>query len=398
MLPAIPAESAREPLLHKAALLIRESLALQGGHVLPEALAESLRAMNSYYTNKIEGQHTLPLDIQRALHHQFAPDEKEARRQRIALVHMAAEQALESGEPLQSTGLPYAPADVQAIHAALYSRLPETERLTDEGERIVPGEWRNKDVAVGRHVPPPHADVPDLLQHWGGHYQRLAGTELQVIGAICAHHRLAWIHPFIDGNGRTARLHTHLVLHRLGLTQGLWSPMRGLARQQDEYYARLNNADLPRRNDLDGRGQLSQEELVKFADFFLDVCLDQVRYMREMTDMQRFGERLKELVLVLGARRWQVGSESSIMPPEVFEPLHYTALTGAIPRATFVQMTGLPERTARRALASLLKWGLLTSSSHRADVAFHVPMHALNNLFPRLWPEAADVQAPVTPP
>lgn len=67
---------------------------------------------------------------------------------------------------------------------------------------------------------------------------------------------------------RIEGLHTHLVFHRLGLTQGLWSPMRGLARQQDEYYARLNNADLPRRNDLDGRGQLSQEELVKFADFF----------------------------------------------------------------------------------------------------------------------------------
>lgn len=113
--------------------------------------------------------------------------------------------------------------------------------------------------------------------------------------------------------------------------------------------------------------------------------------------MQRFGKRLKELVMVLGARRWQVGSETSIMPPEVFEPLHYAALTGAIPRATFMQMTGLSERTARRALASLLKWGLLTSRSHRADVVFHVPMHALNNLFPRLWPEAADVQAPVTP-
>ncbi|MGQ0697999.1 MAG: Fic family protein [Panacagrimonas sp.] len=72
-------------------------------------------------------------------------------------------------------------------------------------------------------------------------------------------HRLNWIHPFIDGNGRSARLHSHLALHRLGITQGLWSVMRGMAREQERYYALLNNADLPRRNDLDGRGPLSQE-------------------------------------------------------------------------------------------------------------------------------------------
>ena len=43
------------------------------------------------------------------------------------------------------------------------------------------------------------------------------------------------------------------------LTSGLWSPMRGLARNRDQYYALLHNADLPRRNDLDGRGRLSQD-------------------------------------------------------------------------------------------------------------------------------------------
>src|SRR6266498_3826741 len=102
-----------------------------------------------------------------------------------------------------------------------------------------------------------------------------------VVGVACSHQRLAWIHPFIDGNGRVARLHSHLVFHSMGLSKGLWSPMRGLARTQEQYYARLNNADLPRRNDLDGRGLLSQEELVAFARYFLDICLDQVRFMCE---------------------------------------------------------------------------------------------------------------------
>jgi Fic family protein len=79
------------------------------------------------------------------------------------------------------------------------------------------------------------------------------------VGAVCSHHRLLWVHPFLDGNGRTARLHTHLVLTALGVTRGVWSPLPGMARDQEGYYARLNNADLPRRNDLDGRGPLSRE-------------------------------------------------------------------------------------------------------------------------------------------
>ena len=61
--------------------------------------------------------------------------------------------------------------------------------------------------------------------------------------------------------------------------------MRGLARAPEQYYARLNNADLPRRNDYDGRGPLSQEELVAFARYLLEVCLDQVRFMSSMLEL-----------------------------------------------------------------------------------------------------------------
>ena len=52
-------------------------------------------------------------------------------------------------------------------------------------------------------------------------------TRRRIEEALAAHQRLAWIHPFRDGNGRVARLHTHLVLGKLGLTNGLWSPLRG---------------------------------------------------------------------------------------------------------------------------------------------------------------------------
>jgi Fic family protein len=84
-------------------------------------------------------------------------------------------------------------------------------------------------------------------------YRFARAGETAVIALAAAHHRLAWIHPFLDGNGRSARLHTHIGLGALGLTHGLWSPMRGLARSQSQYYERLIAADQPRQGDIDGR-------------------------------------------------------------------------------------------------------------------------------------------------
>jgi len=270
----------------------------------------------------------------------------------------------------------------------LYSKLPETDRVTDEREPIVPGEYRKKNVKAGLHVAPPPDDIDGLMEAWAERYRKLRGTEALLIGAACSHHRLAWIHPFMDGNGRAARLHTHLVLHAMGLTLGLWSPMRGLARTQEQYYARLNNADLPRRNDVDGRGPLSQEELVAFAGYLLGVCLDQVGFMRERLDLASLRARIKSLLLHLQEQPWKIGSEKSVVKIDALEALHYVAVAGPVERSRFVAMTGLGDRTGRRVLASLLDFGVLTQASSRSPVAFGVPLGSLRFLFPNLWAEA----------
>jgi len=344
--------------------------------------------MNSYYTNKIEGQHTKPAAIERALRKQFDADATLARKQRLAIAHMEVEEQLEQSLEGRSARDLFNPAPVREIHGLLYGKLPETDRVTDEGKQIVPGEYRADDVQAGRHVAPPWKDVEGLMAGWAERYRTLAGTEALLIGAACSHHRLAWIHPFIDGNGRAARLHTHLVLDAMGLTHGLWSPMRGLARTQDRYIARLNNADLPRRNDLDGRGSLSQEELVEFARYFLEICLDQVRFMSERLDLASLKDRLKAFLVDLEGKPWQIGSERSLVKLDALEALHYVAMAGPIERSRFVAMTGLGERTGRRVMASLLDFGVVTADSSRAPLTFAVPLRSLRFLFPNLWPEA----------
>jgi Fic family protein len=388
--PLFPEERALGDLLDRASHLVASGLRLggQASAAMPASLTTPLRAMNSYYTNKIEGQHTLPADIERAIHRDFDADRELQRKQRLALAHMDAEAALERAIANRDPRALFDAGQVQAIHFDLYHRLPEADRLTDDGEPIVPGAWRTKRVTAGRHLAPPAEDVPGLMTAWARRYRELRGNEQLVIGMACAHHRLTWVHPFIDGNGRAARLHSHLLVHALGLSAGSWSPMRGLARTHETYYARLNNADLPRRNDLDGRGPLSQEELVAFARYFLDECLDQIAFMDDMLALDRFRDRLADLLRHLAAKPWPIGSERSVIKPEVLPALHYVAITGAMERSRFLATTGLPTRTARRVLASLLDYGLLESESRLGPVSFGIPFKSLRWLFPRLWPEA----------
>jgi Fic family protein len=344
--------------------------------------------MNSYYTNKIEGQQTRPADIERALRRDFDADAALAKKQRLAIAHMEVEEQLEQAVSTLPARDLFTPKLVCEIHDLLYGKLPKGDRITEDGKPIVPGRYRRDDVTVGQHLAPSWKDIDSLVEGWAARYRALAGTEAFVVGTACSHQRLAWIHPFIDGNGRVARLHSHLVFHSMGLSKGLWSPMRGLARTQEQYYARLNNADLPRRNDLDGRGPLSQEELVIFARYFLDICLDQVRFMRERLSFETLKERLRVLLQHLQQAPWQIGSEKSVVKIEALEALHYVAMAGPIERSRFVAMTGLGERTGRRVLTSLLDYGVLSAESPRGPIAFALPLASLGYLFPNLWPEA----------
>ena len=365
-------------------------LAGQAGKPILLSLGPKLRAMNSYYTNRIEGQHTRPADIERALRKEFDADVALAKKQRLALAHIQVEEGYEKELTGTAADL-FAPDFVREIHQRLYDKLPKDDRVMGKGVPVIPGEYRNQDVTAGRHVAPARRDIADFMRGWGVRYGQLRGMEALTIGTACAHHRLTWIHPFIDGNGRVARLHSHLVLHAMGLTNGIWSPMRGLARTQETYYARLSDADLSRRNDLDGRGVLSQEELLAFATYFLETCLDQVAFMRGQIDLESLRHRIKDLLLSLQESPWQIGSEKSVVKIEALEPLHYVAISGPMERSRFVSMIGLGERTGRRVLASLLDYGVLYAATPRSAITFSVPLKSLRFLFPRLWPEAENI-------
>lgn len=93
-------------------------------------------------------------------------------------------------------------------------------------EEVVPGEWRTHSVGVGNvYRGAPAEDVPFLMDEF---CKWLTGPDFEppedelrvpfaVIKAVVAHIYLAWIHPFGDGNGRTARLVEFHILFSSGL-------------------------------------------------------------------------------------------------------------------------------------------------------------------------------------
>lgn len=384
--PLLPGELGLQPLLEKAHTLLGLAHASTGraDASVMQALAPFLRGMNSYYTNKIEGQHTLPSQLSSALRQEFSGDAQVARKQRVALAHIDAELWAERHWADTSWRDLFEPQVLLDLHSQLFAPLGSADRMLIDNSVMQPGQWRSakQQVKVGQHEAPDAASLAAFLRRFADFYACTRSGELAVVALAAAHHRLAWMHPFPDGNGRVARLHSHILLQRMGLTNGIWSPLRGLARTQEQYYEHLAGADQSRHGDLDGRGNLSEKKLIAFIDYFLDVCIDQARFMTTMLNMHTMRERIRACLA------FESSVQASAIRMDAELPLYTLFIHGAMDRGEFKQTTGLAMRSAERLLSALLVRGLVRSDTPKGKLIFGVPHHALRFYFPSLWPEA----------
>jgi Fic family protein len=203
--------------------------------------------------------------------------------------------------------------------------------------------------------------------------------QVQAVGA--AHYRFLWIHPFLDGNGRVARLMSHALLKRLGIGTSLWSVARGLAREKRQYKNLLIQADGPREEDRDGRGNLTQRGLIEFSRFFLERAIDQVRFMAGLLEPDMLLTRIE--IHVEGEIRTKRLQRSS------FAVLREAVLSGEVERAKIPSLTGYEERAARLVTAALVERGMLTATSHRAPLRLAFPADVAEHWFPNLYPANA---------
>jgi Fic family protein len=203
MEPMLPEES--KGLENLATDLVAKASTLAGrvNPVLAASIGDLVRSMNCYYSNLIEGHHTLPVDIDRALRDDYAAEPERRNLQKEARAHIEVQRLIDRGE---------APAPVVSMEFILWVHREFCERLPDDllwvvnpdtGERIrvVPGELRQRHVKVGRHVPIDPKDIPAFLKRFAEAYNSPMLSKLRkVIGVAASHHRLLWIHPFLDGN------------------------------------------------------------------------------------------------------------------------------------------------------------------------------------------------------
>ena len=347
---------------------------------LVSSLADLVRSMNCYYSNLIEGHDTHPIDIERALRDDYSTDIRKRDLQLEARAHITVQQWIDSGG---LTDRSLTAKAIREIHQRFCKLLPKDllwveDPATGEKIEVVPGEFRDRDVIVGRHVPVSSPAVPRFLRRFEEVYSKLGKAET-IIAAAAAHHRLAWIHPFLDGNGRVARLMSHATLLQALDTGAVWSIARGLARNVDAYKGHLANCDLQRRNDLDGRGNLSEESLVAFTRFFLATCIDQVTFMENL--MQP--DQLRTRILLWAEEEIRMGKLSSKCRV-LLEAILYR---GEIPRSETPAIFQASDRSSSRFVSALIDRGALRSESTRAPLRLAFPAALASRWMPGLFPE-----------
>ncbi len=350
-------------------------------------LADLVRIMNTYYSNLIEGHNTRPRDIERALAGELEHDEERRNLQLEAAAHVRVQAEVDRMAAEGRLPEPASCEFIRWLHREFYREAPEAMlRVSGAGRDFLmePGAWRSRpehEVAVGRHQPPSSARIEDFMRHFEHRYRFAEmGKAGRIMALAAAHHRLNYIHPFPDGNGRVSRLMSHAMGLAAGIgAHGLWSISRGLARglaSRGEYKQMMDHADMPRQGDLDGRGNLSRRALADIVLWFLRVCLDQVTFMTSLFELETLARRLGTYV-----------ERSETLRPEAARLLEEALIRGEFERGEARRITGLPERSARRVLNDVTAVGLLASETPKAPVSLRFPTAALEMLFPRLFPE-----------
>ncbi len=349
-------------------------------------LADLVRVMNCYYSNLIEGHNTRPRDIERALANELDSDEPRRNLQLEARQHIRLQELIDRAFAEGTLPDPASTEFIRYLHREFYRDAPEALlHLKGAGRDflMIPGEPRSRpehDVAVGRHQPPSSATVVEFMHYFANRYAfENLGSAKRLLALPAAHHRLNYIHPFPDGNGRVSRLMSHAMALKAGIgAHGLWSISRGLARglaSRTEYKSTMDHADMPRQGDLDGRGNLSQRALEEFSLWFFRVCHDQIRFMTEMLNLDGLAARLTTY------------AERSGWRPEAATLLVEILHRGEISRGDAQIITRLKERTGRDVLAMLLAEGMLGSDTAKGPVSLRFPSKSLDIVFPQLFLE-----------
>jgi Fic family protein len=219
------------------------------------SLRETATLTSTHFSTQIEGNRlTLP-EVKAALKGAKFPgrerDETEVRNHFRAFAHM---------ELLADQQSPLKEKEIQQLHGLVMTGRNKLSAYRQQQNVI-------KDSASGKivYLPPEAPDVPVLMAELVSFVNRAISKNALPVPIIAglAHYQFATIHPYLDGNGRTARLLTTLILRRAGYgLDGIYSLDEHYAKNLRAYYTALS---IGHHNYYEGR---AEADVTKFVAYF----------------------------------------------------------------------------------------------------------------------------------
>ena len=368
------------------------SSSLQGNHNqhIINSIKELLRITNSYYSNVIESVGTHPIDIEKAMKKQFSLDDKNKRLQQLSLAHINVQRFIESYIAQKDEKNIFSKEFIKLLHFEFYTQdgMDNFLNILQDNKtlKMEVGKLRKNDVHIGKHIAPEYMKLETMFHSFEHHYKdiyNLSTKAMKLLYVLSAHHRLVWIHPFLDGNGRISRLFLDASLLDIGLDgYGLWNISRGLARNSGDYKKNLAFADMTRQGVTDGRGTLSLRGLKYYLKFMLETALDQINFMHKNLQLNQLGNRIDKFVALSEQNMLEVKplpKYSSMLFKELL-------IQGELQRGKVKNIIGKKDRTATTLIQTLLHLDYLESDSPKGPIRLKLNTKFASYILPELIP------------
>ena len=215
--------------------------------------------------------------------------------------------------------------------------------MNGAADTLTPGTYRKGSNKVGEFVTPDQGDVPALMRSFAMWLREDDGELHPVIKAGLAHIHLVAIHPFWDGNGRTARGLTTLILQRSAFGfKKLLSLESQLFEIRDDYFSAIEHAL--------GREFSLGYDASRWLEFFaLTVDIHSSQLAASLTDWQRM---MQDTYKIFAEKGWNQRQADAFA---------FASQAGKITRGDYMEITGVSPVTASRDLAALVKAELFTA-------------------------------------
>jgi Fic family protein len=330
--------------------------------ITPSVLAtlrETARLYSTHYSTMIEGNRLTQEQVSNLIgHHAHFPgrdrDEKEV------LGYYAALERVERLADLRGT---ISEVSLQELHGLVMGEGRKRAKSTPyrDGQNVI-RDSRSRAIV---YMPPEAKDVPNLMQSliaW------LASAQKELlpcpIRAGIAHYQFATIHPYYDGNGRTARLFTTLILHLGGYDlKGLYSLEEYYARNLGDYYEALTVG--PSHNYYEGR---ADADITKWVEYFCLGMAESFESVRRRASEASVSGKMDQWKLLRG------------LDPRQRKALALFQDKNFITSRDLEALFGISQRTARNLLGAWVEDGLVVI----ADPAKKSRKYALSAEFARV--------------